>query len=89
MAAGLTYYIFIFRYRKIICFFDFSKKEDWNAIVRQNTVVRDPIGSTRASINRKDRLSLRRHILEKANKGLNIDTNQLIGILTRKFYKYV
>lgn len=57
------------------------RKEDWNAIVRKNTTIRDPIGSTSASINRKDRLSLRRHILETANQGLQMDTEKLV----RKF----
>lgn len=56
-----------------------SKKEDWNEKVRKSTMHRDPIGSTRASIIRKDRRSLRRHILETANQGLQMDTEKLVG----------
>lgn len=59
-----------------------SKKEDWNEVVRKSTVHRDPIGSTRASIVRRDRRSLKRHILEQANQGLLMDTD----VLVRKFY---
>lgn len=59
-----------------------SKKEDWNEKVRKSTMHRDPIGSTRASIIRKDRRSLRRHILETANQGLQMDTD----VLVRKFH---
>lgn len=55
-----------------------SKKEDWNEKVRKSTVHRDPIGSTRASVIRKDRRSLRRHILETANQGLQMDTEMLV-----------
>lgn len=58
----------------------YSKKEDWNAIVRKNTIARDPIGSTRNSITRKDkRNSLRRQILEEANQGLKMDTDKIVG----------
>lgn len=57
-----------------------SKKEDWNAIVRQNTIVRsDPIGSTRNSLNRKDRHSLRRHILEEVDQGIKMNTQKIVG----------
>lgn len=56
-----------------------SKKEDWNAIVRKNTVVRDPIGSTRNSLTRRDRRSLRRHILEVADEGLKMNTQRIVG----------
>lgn len=63
-----------------ISIFNFSKKEDWNAIVRQNTMSRDPIGSTRNSVRRRDnRQSLRRQILEEANKGLMMDTDKVVG----------
>lgn len=54
-------------------------KEDWNAIVRKSTVVRDPIGSTRSSITRREKMSLRRQIIETANQGLKIDSEKLIG----------
>lgn len=56
-----------------------SKKEDWNAIVRKNTIVRDPIGSTRNSLTRRDRRSLRRRILEVANEGLEMNTQRIVG----------
>lgn len=65
-------------HRVIIC----SKKEDWNEVVRKSTVHRDPIGSTRASIVRRDRRSLKKHILEQANQGLQMDTD----VLVRKFF---
>ncbi|XP_031631635.1 transient receptor potential protein [Contarinia nasturtii] len=55
-----------------------SKKEDWNAIVRQNSVVRDPIGSTRNSLTRRDRRSLRRRILEEVNQGLKMNTQKIV-----------
>lgn len=55
-----------------------KKSKDWNAIVRKNTVVRDPIGSTQASIYRKHRRSLRRHIIDASHKGLEINTDKLL-----------
>lgn len=55
-----------------------SKKEDWNALVRQNTMPRDPIGSAQASTERRDRRSLRRHLLQEANKGTQMDTDQIV-----------
>lgn len=55
------------------------RKEDWNTLVRKNTVVRDPIGSTRNSISRRDRRSLRRRILEEADSGLKMDTDKIVG----------
>lgn len=65
----------------MICFYwVFSgKKEDWNALVRQNTVVRDPIGSTRNSLTRRDRRSLRRRILEEVDSGLKMNTQNIVG----------
>lgn len=56
-----------------------SKKEDWNAIVRKNTIARDPIGSTRNSLTRRDRRSLRRRILEVADEGLQMNTQRIVG----------
>lgn len=65
-------------HRILVCFY--SKKEDWNAIVRKSTISRDPIGSTRNSLTRKDkRSSLRRQILEQANQGLQMDTEKIVG----------
>lgn len=57
--------------------------------MRKNTVVRDPIGSTRNSLTRRDRRSLRRHILEVANDGLKMDTQKIVGELTYAQYKVV
>lgn len=47
--------------------------------MRKNTTARDPIGSTRNSITRRDRRSLRRRILEEAEQGLKMDTQKIIG----------
>lgn len=55
-----------------------AKSTNWNEIVRKNTVVRDPIGSTQASIHRVHRRSLRRHIMDSANKGLEMNTEKLL-----------
>lgn len=60
------------------CLADNSKKEDWNALVRKNTMQRDLIGSTQASSDRRERRSLRRHLLEEANKGVQMDTDQIV-----------
>lgn len=57
----------------------FSKKEDWNALVRQKTLIKDPIGSTRNSLTRRDRRSLRRQILEEVNHGLKMNTQRIVG----------
>lgn len=55
-----------------------SKSKNWNEIVRKNTVIRNPIGSTQASIHRKNRRSLRRHIIDASQKGLEMNTDKLI-----------
>lgn len=47
--------------------------------MRKNTIARDPIGSTRNSITRRDRKSLRRRILEEADHGLKMDTDKIVG----------
>lgn len=57
-----------------------TSKENWNEIVRKSTIVRaDPIGSTRASINRKT--SLRRQIIASANQGLRVEDDTLMGTI--------
>lgn len=56
----------------------FSKNKDWNAMVRKNTIAGDPIGSTRASLVRRNRKSLRRQIISTTDKGLSIDTDKLV-----------
>lgn len=55
-------------------------RQDWNALVRKNTSVRDPIGSTRNSITRRDRRSFRRHILDQAQQGLKMNTDKIVGM---------
>lgn len=47
--------------------------------MRKNTIARDPIGSTRNSLTRRDRRSLRRRILEVADEGLQMDTQRIVG----------
>lgn len=72
------------------------RKEDWNTLVRKNTIARDPIGSTRNSITRRDRRSLRRCILEEADHGLKMDTDKIVGTtswfrvyrLRKRYYIY-
>lgn len=55
-----------------------SKSTNWNELVRKNTVVRDPIGSTQASMHRIHRRSLRRAIMDSAHKGLDMNTEKLL-----------
>lgn len=57
-----------------------GKPKDWNNFVRKNTVARDPIGSTRNSIVRRSRKSLRRHIIDTEHEGLDMNTDKLIGL---------
>ncbi|XP_066598089.1 transient receptor potential protein [Prorops nasuta] len=49
-----------------------SKKKDWNAMVRKNTIARDPIGSTSEATMKQTRRSLRRHM--QNNPDLDIST---------------
>ncbi|XP_018327431.1 transient receptor potential protein [Agrilus planipennis] len=56
-----------------------SKKTDWNALVRTNTITQDPIGSTKeAHAQMEYRQSIRRHILSKVDKPLEIDQGKLL-----------
>lgn len=59
--------------------FEIFRKQDWNALVRQSTVRKDPIGSTRNSLTRRDRRSLRRRILEEVDQGIKMDTQRIVG----------
>ncbi|KAG8312008.1 hypothetical protein J6590_031471 [Homalodisca vitripennis] len=52
-----------------------KSKKDWNAMVRQSTMSRDPIGSTADAAARQSRQSLRRHIIE--NQG-TMDPDRLV-----------
>ncbi|XP_052749802.1 transient receptor potential protein [Galleria mellonella] len=54
-----------------------SKKRDWNALVRSNTVRRDPIGTTAEALTRRSRQSLRMHILENVSSR-TIDPQKLL-----------
>lgn len=54
-----------------------GKNTNWNELVRKNTV-KDPIGSTNASIQRVHRRSLRRAIMDSAHKGMDINTEKLL-----------
>lgn len=65
--------VYPFRYRN-------RKPKDWNELVRKSTIVKDPIGSTRNSLTRRDRRSLRRRILEEADHGLTMDTERIVGM---------
>lgn len=59
--------------------FIFSKKEDWNAMVRKSTVHRNPIGSTSEALQRqRSRQSLRRHIMDSSLDGLTMNTETLL-----------
>lgn len=54
-------------------------KKDWNAMVRQSTMVRDPIGSTSEAQTRITRQSLRRHIIENQGTALStMDPQRLV-----------
>lgn len=56
-----------------------SKKKDWNAIARQKSVGRDPIGSSSEAQIRRSRQSLRRHIIENQGSALtSMDPEKLI-----------
>lgn len=54
-----------------------SKKRDWNALVRSNTVRRDPIGTAAEAEIRRSRQSLRAHILENV-QARTIDPQKLL-----------
>lgn len=56
-----------------------SKKKDWNAVVRKNTIARDPIGSTTEATMKQTRRSIRRNIAMSQNSDLaSMDPNRLI-----------
>ncbi|CAG9782512.1 unnamed protein product [Diatraea saccharalis] len=54
-----------------------SKKRDWNALVRTNTIRRDPIGRTAEAEIRRSRQSLRAHILDNV-QARTIDPQKLL-----------
>lgn len=56
------------------------KKKDWNALVRKNTIAKDPIGTAQeAEMAQIKRQSLRKHILSSINQPVSIDHDKLIG----------
>lgn len=57
-----------------------GKKKDWNALVRKNTLVNDPIGSAQElEFIRRKRQSLRRYIISNIKPALRLDDKKLIG----------
>lgn len=55
-----------------------AEKKDWNAIVRQNTIPRNPIGSTNEAIQRQTRRSLRRKEQQSISDLESMDPNRLL-----------
>ncbi|OAD53838.1 Transient receptor potential protein [Eufriesea mexicana] len=56
-----------------------NKKKDWNAVVRQNTIAKDPIGSTTEATMKQTRRSIRRHLQHHPNSDLaSLDPNRLV-----------
>ncbi|CAK9815628.1 Transient receptor potential protein [Anthophora quadrimaculata] len=56
-----------------------SKKKDWNAMVRKNTIAKDPIGSTTEATMKQTRRSIRRQLQHQQNSDLaSMDPNRLI-----------
>ncbi|TGZ49035.1 Transient receptor potential protein [Temnothorax longispinosus] len=54
-------------------------KKDWNAVVRQSTIARDPIGSTNEAVQRQTRRSLRRQLRHQPNSDLaSMDPKRLV-----------
>lgn len=53
--------------------------KDWNAVVRQSTISKDPIGSTNEAVQRQSRRSLRRHLRHQPDSDLaSMDPNRLV-----------
>ncbi|XP_065082412.1 transient receptor potential protein-like [Ochlerotatus camptorhynchus] len=55
-----------------------KRPEDWNALVRKNTSVRDPIGNSSEAIMRRSQMSLRKQIIEGCEQGLDMNTDNLV-----------
>ncbi|XP_060530179.1 transient receptor potential protein [Cylas formicarius] len=56
-----------------------TKKKDWNAVVRKNTMPSNPIGSAQeAEESRKMRQSLRKHIITNVDHPLQIEDEKLL-----------
>lgn len=56
-----------------------NKRKDWNAVVRQNTIAKDPIGSTTEATMKQTRRSIRRQLQHHPNSDLaSLDPNRLV-----------
>ncbi|XP_026669371.1 transient receptor potential protein isoform X2 [Ceratina calcarata] len=56
-----------------------SKKKDWNAVVRKNTLAKDPIGSTTEATMKQTRRSIRRNLQHQPDSDLvSLDPNRLV-----------
>lgn len=55
-----------------------SKKKDWNAMVRQNTIAKDPIGSSNEAIEKQTRRSIRRLGHQPNSDLTSLDPNRLV-----------
>lgn len=57
-----------------------TKKKKWNTMVRKNSKINDPIGSTKeAEMNQRKRQSLRKHILANISEPSQLDDDKLLG----------
>ncbi|KAL0116996.1 hypothetical protein PUN28_010099 [Cardiocondyla obscurior] len=57
-----------------------STKKDWNAMVRQSTIAKDPIGSTNEAVQRQTRRSLRRHLQHQPDSDLaSMDPKRILA----------
>lgn len=54
-----------------------SKKKDWNAMVRQNTLGADPIGSSNEAVDRQIRRSIKRRLANNPDLK-SLDPNRLL-----------
>lgn len=54
-----------------------TSRKDWNAVVRQSTIVKDPIGSTNEAMQRQTRRSLR-HIHRPDSDLASMDPKRLV-----------
>lgn len=56
-----------------------TNKKDWNAVVRQSSIAKDPIGSTNEAVQRQTRRSLRRHLQHQPDSDLaSMDPKRLV-----------
>ncbi|XP_031369378.1 transient receptor potential protein isoform X2 [Apis dorsata] len=55
-----------------------NKKKDWNAMVRQNTIAKDPIGSSNEALEKQTRRSIRRLGHQPNSDLTSLDPNRLV-----------